>query len=205
MRKNGKGHKQFEGNVLLQSWLKLMEALLTLYATDIPGVGLMAWQAVSMMVAQMHGCGKKKAASTRKWTRVFLKDCLHLPINLYGSCDTSLLQKGDLSAELQEHLLSVRKHAQHILHYLKKPEVCKKYSVKHTIGHNTACTWMKMMDYRWSKSKKGMYIDGHNCEDVLAHKWDVFLPALLKLLPDMQKFKQNDEWTKEPNDWPPKN
>jgi hypothetical protein len=208
-RKNGKGHKPFAGDDLLRFRLELMETLLALYVADdfIPGVGWMGWQASSMMAARMRGCGKKKAASAREWTRAFLDDRSQLPINLYGSWNTSLLHKGDLSSELQEHLLSIGKHvqAQHILDYLEKPEVRKKYGIKRTIGHDTACAWMKMMDYRWSKSKNGLYIDGHDREDVLAYRRDVFLPALRKLLPNMRKFKQGDEWTEEPDDRPPKN
>jgi hypothetical protein len=206
-RKNGKGHKPFDGDDLLRNRLELMRLFLSLYVTEdvIPGTGWLGWQQSSLLAVKMRGGGKTQAESVRQWTRDFLANRAQLPINVYGSWNISLLHKGDLSAELQEHLLGVGKHvrAHHILDYLEKPEVREKYGIQRTIKLETARNWLDMMEFRWSKGKRGQYIDGHDREDVLAYRQDVFLPALKKLLPGMRKFKMGEEWTEEHDDEPP--
>ena len=38
--------------------------------------------------------------------------------------------------------------------------------------------WLKKMGYSWRSGKKGVYIDGHEREDVVKYRQDVFLPIL---------------------------
>jgi hypothetical protein len=40
----------------------------------------------------------------------------------------------------------------------------------------TAQQWMKKLDYRWSYDLKGQYVDGHERDDVVTYRQNVFLP-----------------------------
>jgi hypothetical protein len=43
----------------------------------------------------------------------------------------------------------------------------------------TAQRWMKKLDYRWTKTGlKGQYVDGHEHEDVVSYRQNVFLPGM---------------------------
>lgn len=38
--------------------------------------------------------------------------------------------------------------------------------------------WMNKMGYHWKKEPKAQYKDGHECEDVVAYRQNVFLPFI---------------------------
>lgn len=40
---------------------------------------------------------------------------------------------------------------------------------------------MNLMDYRWMKAPRGLYIDGHEREDVVRYRQDVFLPRMAEI------------------------
>jgi hypothetical protein len=102
---------------------------------------------------------------------MFMNDRTDLPINLYGSWNVSLLDKGELAWEihlcLQEKGKWVR--ALDIVHFLDTPDIKERYSLKKTISLATAQRWMHMMDYCWTKTPSGQYVDGHECDDVVTY------------------------------------
>ena len=50
---------------------------------------------------------------------------------------------------------------------------------------NSARHWMKREGFRYTTYKKGMYVDGHEREDVVAYR----LPLLLSLRPQMIRVR----------------
>jgi hypothetical protein len=51
---------------------------------------------------------------------------------------------------------------------------------------------MKKLGYRWTKDPKGQYVDGHERQDVVHYRQNIFLPAWIRYQPRMQKWKQDD-------------
>jgi hypothetical protein len=62
-----------------------------------------------------------------------------------------------------------------------------------TISLSTARRWMTMMDYRWTKSPSGQYVDGHECEDIVTYCQTKFLPTMFQLQCCMQAWKDGLE------------
>lgn len=60
-----------------------------------------------------------------------------------------------------------------IVHFLARAEVQEKHGLKKTISLSTANRWMNMMDYRWTKSPSGQYVDGHEHDDIVTYPHDV--------------------------------
>ncbi|KAH8825979.1 hypothetical protein DL96DRAFT_1466400, partial [Flagelloscypha sp. PMI_526] len=102
--------------------------------------------------------------------------------------------------ELHEHLNNVGDYcrAQDLVDYCAQPEVLEQLGCKKTISLSTAQKWMQQMDYRWMKTPKGQYVDGHEREDVVHFRQNKFLPALQSLRSRMQQFASEDGASTEP-------
>jgi hypothetical protein len=62
-----------------------------------------------------------------------------------------------------------------IVHYVDQPEVKACLKLTKTISLATAQQWMKHMDYRWTKTPSGQFVDGHERADVVEYHQLVFL------------------------------
>ncbi|KAJ6612484.1 hypothetical protein B0H10DRAFT_2223097 [Mycena sp. CBHHK59/15] len=84
----------------------------------------------------------------------------------------------DIAGDIHLYLQSLGKwvSAKDIVRYVATPEFQAHLSVKRIITVRTAQRWMKKMGYRWRKEPKGMYSDGHEREDVVNYRQNVFLP-----------------------------
>ncbi|THU94396.1 hypothetical protein K435DRAFT_820009 [Dendrothele bispora CBS 962.96] len=49
------------------------------------------------------------------------------------------------------------------------------------ISIQTAQVWLKRMGYRWKKTSKGQYVDGHERDDVVWYRQTEFIPAMTAL------------------------
>ncbi|KAJ3555900.1 hypothetical protein NM688_g2325 [Phlebia brevispora] len=181
-RKRGGGvPAEFEGDRVLRMRLTMMEHFLWAYVDPSRSLG---WIKASVEVANSFQRKGHTARSLRTWTRAWIDDPLRLdlPFDNYGIWTSSLLQKGELATELLSHLQGIGKyvHAVDIVEYCDHPEVKAKYGLKHTVSLATAKRWMYMMDYRWTKTPSGQYVDGHEREDVVAYRQETFLPSMEK-------------------------
>ncbi|KAF9502839.1 hypothetical protein BS47DRAFT_1310619, partial [Hydnum rufescens UP504] len=53
-------------------------------------------------------------------------------------------------------------------------------ALKKPLLNHTACQWMHKLGFRQTILRKGVYMDSHECEDVI-HYWnDIFLPTMAK-------------------------
>lgn len=59
------------------------------------------------------------------------------------------------------------------------------FSQKLTIHANTARRWLHTLGYSWKEVKKGVYKDGHEREDMVEYRQNVFLKTLEDLKPRM--------------------
>jgi hypothetical protein len=85
-----------------------------------------------------------------------------LPLNIYGTWNTSILEDEDFRQELELHLQGIGKYvsAVDIVHYVDQLEVKARHKLTKTILLATGQRWMKEMDYRWTKIPSGQFVDG---------------------------------------------
>ncbi|KAJ3838001.1 hypothetical protein F5878DRAFT_652312 [Lentinula raphanica] len=88
-----------------------------------------------------------------------------------------MLDDEDFSAELKLFLLEKSRKdyifAKDIVEFVASPEIQAKISKdgkKISITLRTAQRWLKKLEWRYAKKPKGMYIDGHEREDVVAYR-----------------------------------
>ena len=198
-RKNGIGHIPFDGDNLLRKRLEMMRMFLWMYVDQKQP---RTWTEACDYTVRAHQKGGYVGRRLRQWTRSFVEDRDDLPINLYGSWNVSLLDKGDLAKDIHNHLQTIGKYvrAQDIVDYLVQSEVQQKYELKSSISLATARRWMHMMDYRWTKMPSGQYIDGHERDDVVTYRQTKFLPSIGELLIHMCAWQDGlEEATDEPH------
>jgi hypothetical protein len=132
------------------------------------------WREASLIVAKSQGQGPNHARNLRTWTHNFLHRG-KLPLHRYGRFSCSILNDEDFAQEIQLHLLEVAKngyvYAQDVVDYVAKPETQERLGAKKTtISLSTAQRWMRKLDWRYGRKKNGMYIDGHEREDVVQYR-----------------------------------
>jgi hypothetical protein len=133
-----------------------------------------SWRESSILAAKAMGRGVKHARNLRKW----IKDYLHsekLPLHRCGTYHSSILDDEDFRRDIQLHLTEIAKkgyiRAQDIVDYVATPEVQRKLGTKARGIHvRTARRWLHKLSWRYQQKKKGMYIDGHEREDVVEYR-----------------------------------
>lgn len=138
------------------------------------------WREASLVVAKSQGHGVYHARNIRTWIHQFLHHG-KLPLHQYGRFRSCVLEDEDFSQDIQLHLLEVAKggyvRAQDILDYVEKPEVQERLGglgKKSKISLRTAQRWLNKLSWRYGRKRNGMYIDGHECEDVVEY-WNRFI------------------------------
>ncbi|KAG2758100.1 hypothetical protein P692DRAFT_201696756 [Suillus brevipes Sb2] len=148
-------------------------------ANNYPG-----WMAASLKTAHAYEKGPWLAGRLREWVRAYCKDRRDLPMNIYGTWNSSKLEDEDFAQELLLHLQGIGKYvrAMDIVEYLDQAEVKSRLKLTKTISLATAQRWMKHVGYRWSKTPTGQFVDGHERVDVVDYRQGVFLPIWAELL-----------------------
>ncbi|TBU64635.1 hypothetical protein BD310DRAFT_963773 [Dichomitus squalens] len=139
------------------------------------------WGALSLETAQRWQKGTHTARSLRAWTRAFLKDRHDLPLTPENTWTRSLLDKcPDLKVAVSEHLQSIGKYvrALDIVQFTAMPANLTKYGLAKPISLSQAQVWMRALDYRWTKTPNGQFVDGHERADVTSYRQTKFLPAI---------------------------
>lgn len=188
-RKPSGGRKPFGGGDVLYERLEMMRGFLWAYVDGRPP----AWMDASLRTAHFYQRGPALARRLRQWTRSFIDDRHCLPVSTKGSWNASALDNEELEHAICLHLQGLGLHirALDIVEYLAEPDVQQRFGLKKTVALSTAQGWMHRLGYRWKKVPNGQYIDGHEREDVVHYRQDVFLPAVQRYLPTLQ------QWTKD--------
>jgi len=50
--------------------------------------------------------------------------------------------------------------------------------VKRSISERTARNWLNRLGFEWKDVRKGVYVDGHEREEVVHYRQEVFLPEM---------------------------
>jgi hypothetical protein len=181
-RNSGRGHKDPKLDLLLRTRLERMQMFLWNY-TDPANKGC-GWMAASLKTAHAQEKGPWLAGRLREWVRAYCKDREDLPMNIYGTWSSSILEDEDFAQELLLHLQGIGKYvkAMDIVEYLDRAEVKSRLKLTKTISLSTAQRWMSHVGYRWSKTPTGQFVDGHERIDVVEYRQAVFLPIWAEML-----------------------
>ncbi|KAJ3992754.1 hypothetical protein F5050DRAFT_1555801, partial [Lentinula boryana] len=173
-RDTGNGYKHAKLDPVLQARLELMSSLLRLYSSN----QYTDWAYCSDLIAVSAGKGSWLSRRLRVWCIEFICHPGKLPKADYGKGNSSVLEHEDHAQELHLHLQGAGKFvaAQDVVDYINSPEVLARWRMKKPISLRTAQRWMNHMSYRWKKAPRGMYADGHEREDVVDYRQNVFVP-----------------------------
>ncbi|KAG2137712.1 hypothetical protein BD769DRAFT_1351702, partial [Suillus cothurnatus] len=113
----------------------------------------------------------------RSWSKAYINDRAVLPLRKLPQ-KYSRIDDEDLAAELKLHLQSIGKyvHAQDLVDYLSIPENQARLGFKKPISLRTAQRWMTRMGYHWKQEPRGQYSDGHERDDIVYYRQNIFLP-----------------------------
>ncbi|KAJ7147720.1 hypothetical protein C8R43DRAFT_854680, partial [Mycena crocata] len=122
-----------------------------------------------------------------------------------------ILNDEDFADSIKLHLQSVaekKKHftAQDLVDFIASEEMQEKLSEasvkKRSISVWTARRWLKKLDWRYGRRKNGMYVDGHERDDVVAYRaafvkrWmEEYEPRMVSYDNDGNPLKELEEYT----------
>ncbi len=101
-----------------------------------------------------------------------------LPFHHYGCWNSSILNDEDLAQAIQLHLLTVSKDsyicAQDVVDFIATPRRTKKApgsgKKQKSISVRTARQWLKTLNWWYGWKQNGMYVDGHERNDVKKYR-----------------------------------
>ena len=139
------------------------------------------WTKASELAATALGHGTMFAHKLRHWVIEFEHEGMVykvLPLTQHGRFDTCCLFDKDLSRKIQEYLLQLQNtkkyfKAKDVVDIIALPEMQVVMGTRMTtISKTTAHRWLKRNGWRYRRAPNGMYIDGHECSDVVEyHEW----------------------------------
>ncbi|KAJ6599865.1 hypothetical protein DFH09DRAFT_1303227 [Mycena vulgaris] len=137
-----------------------------------------SWREASMIVSKSQGHSSYRARSIRSWIHAFLTS-KKLPLHRYGQYHSSILSEKDFADSIKLYLQSLSAKdghftAQNLVDYVASPEMQTKLDEaglrKRSITTQTARRWLKQLDWCYGHRRNGMYIDGHERDDVVAYR-----------------------------------
>jgi hypothetical protein len=109
----------------------------------------------------------------------------------------------DNEQELNMYLQSIGKYvtAIHLVQYMAHDNVKTCWKLKWDgISHVMAVWWMGKLSYRWTFQPSSQFVDGHEREDIVNYRQNVFLPAMVEY--DAKIRRYNNDGTEEVGPWP---
>ena len=132
------------------------------------------WREASLLVAKSQGRGSYRARSIRTWIHKYLTSG-KLPLHFSGRYRSSILEDEDIAQNIQLHLVEIAKNgyirAQDVVDFVATEKIQDMLgSKKRGICVRTAQRWLHKLDWRYGHKKRGMYIDGHEWDDVVKYR-----------------------------------
>jgi hypothetical protein len=134
--------------------------------------------AASVRAAEGQDAGPCYARTVRQWIRALI-DTGELPYFDHGWWNVSILEDEDIVREIKAYLAPLGKFtgAEAVVEFLSNAETRARLGVPKAISLRTAQRWMQRCGgFRWQKPPKGQYFDGHERQDVVEYRRNVFLP-----------------------------
>ncbi|KAJ6557572.1 hypothetical protein B0H19DRAFT_894702, partial [Mycena capillaripes] len=178
-RGKGGGYKTPEVSPWVQIRMEGIRSLLSQY-TNLESPTYGKWGASARQAAIGVGrstyCARRFAVLSREYI-----NCRKvLPVNPYGSWKQSMMADEDLANDVRAHLQELGKFipAEKLVQYLAREDVMEKHCIDKTVHVSTARRYLDELGYRFTVGKKGQYCDGHEWEDIVYYREQVYLPAL---------------------------
>ena len=138
----------------------------------------LTWREASLVASKSQGHGVYHARKIWQWIHQFLSDG-KLPLHSYGQAKSVILVQEDLAQAIKLHLHGIQSEkkyirAQDIVDFVTTPEMQAQIAAanikKQSISLRSAQQWLHHLGWQYGKARKGMYIDGHEREDVVAYR-----------------------------------
>ena len=165
-------------DLILCGRIQAMVGLLNLFLDEDLGY---TWRKASLVAAKSQSQGKSQgvacARSIRCWVLDFLRT-QHLPHHKYKrTCLTALEDEDvsqDIQIELREKLKNGSIKATNLVKVIASPKLQDRFKLvgieKPSISECTAHHWLGSLGWRYGRQQNSMYIDGHECEDVVQYR-----------------------------------
>jgi hypothetical protein len=163
-----------ECDLITRQRIQEMLGLLNLYLDE--GLKL-SWRKSSAIVSKAQGHGDTQARHIREWTLRFLESSA-LPFHRLGQARWTVLRDEDIASEIKLQMVEKSKKGfvstEDVVDLVASPEMQNTFSrkgiCKPSISKMTATRWLQKLDWRYQSVQNGMYIDGHEREDVVAYR-----------------------------------
>lgn len=199
-RGSGRSWKYTKFDLVTYTRLNDMLSLFRLYTQD--PMFQDQWKRASITVAKSKGKSNWYSRKLRQWCRDFIDDPRSLPRRKYGRSTSVIHSDEDLRLEIITHLQSIGRYfsANDLLNYVNQPAILERLHVERRLTLRTAQNWLKLFSFRWRAEARGMYTDGHEREDVVKYRQEVFLPKYLDL--NLRAAQYDDDGNELPRDSP---
>lgn len=131
------------------------------------------WRESSTLAAKAAGRSADYGRTMRRWLHQYLNTS-QLPLHRYCHPHRSILDDEDLSETIHDHLMNIAKtgfiRAQDIVDFISSKDMQDKLGGRMSISERTAWRWLHKLDWQYKKLSNGMYIDGHEREDVVKYR-----------------------------------
>jgi hypothetical protein len=167
-RKTGAGHKDPKLDPFVRTWIEGMQTMLNFYTNPwLTTYG--KWGASACQAAISLDRGQYCARQLARLSKQFILDGAVLPVNPNGNWNETMLVDEDLVSNINLYLQELGKEisAKRIVQFLACPDIKEKHGITKNISEQTACRYLKILDYRFMAAKKGQYADGHEQADVV--------------------------------------
>jgi hypothetical protein len=193
-RKNSPGHIDPEINHFVRTRMEGMKTMLNFY-TNPHSMTYGKWGVSSYQAAISLGRGRHCARQLCILVRQFIKDRKVLPINPYGQWNESLLVDEDLANEINIYLQSIGPEisGQKLMDFINNNTALRsRHEIEKKIGIKTAQRYLNALGYRYRTPLKGQYADGHEREDVVYYRDQIFLPKWRGISERMFNWAEGD-------------
>ena len=160
------------------------------------------WRQASVVVAKWQGKGVCHAKTIRQWIHQFINHG-KLPIHHNKGSQSTILEDEDIALEIQlklaEHAKDKYIKALDVVEIVASQEIQERLKTsgieKQQISERTARQWLRKFKWRYSQKKKGMYIDSHEREDVVAYRQKFVTRFFIQYAPRMYTWDHDGEET----------
>ena len=135
------------------------------------------WRNASLISSKAQGHGISHARRIREWILRYLRHEV-LPLHCLGQAKWTAFEDEDIAREIKLRLTEKVKgpymKAGDVVDVIASPEIQailrQKGICKPSITERTARRWLAGLGWRYGKMQSGMYIDGHEREDVVEYR-----------------------------------
>jgi hypothetical protein len=159
---------------ILRGRVRAILGLINLFLDEELGY---TWRKASLVVAKSQSHSVARARSIRLWALSFLQT-RDLPHPKYSGTRSTVLQDEDVSHQIQTELAEKTERGSikasdlvDVISSLKIQDHLKLVGIDRPfISERTAHRWLGTLGWRYGRQKNGMYIDGHEREDVVQYR-----------------------------------